>query len=331
MSGNGPSTCCSRRNFLTGLGTLLLLPLFAGCSRRSPLRVAAHLWPGYEPLFLAQREGWLSRADVVFLETASATMSLEELKEGRADAACLTLDEMLRGRGYGIPLTAVTVFDVSAGADAVLAGPGIGELKDLAGRRVAVEEGALGAYVLAMLLQQSGLRREQLRVISCPGDTHRDAWQRHEFDAVITYEPTATLLENAGMHRIFDSRRLPGAIVDVLAVRSNLLHSQAAAIKHLLVGYFRAQSHLKHNPQDAAYRMAGHLKLPAEELLASFKGLELPGLQANRLYLSGKEPLLAASARSMMKVMLAAGLLKVVDPLQQLASSAFLPSEEVWP
>jgi len=33
--------------------------LLPGCRRSEPLTVASYVWPGYEFMFMAQREGWL--------------------------------------------------------------------------------------------------------------------------------------------------------------------------------------------------------------------------------------------------------------------------------
>ena len=115
----------TRRDFLAGLGALALLQLVPGCTARPALRIASHPWPGYELLFLARREGWLSEQQVRLVETSSATASLAALERGTVDGACLTLDELLRARDRGLQLTAVLVFNVSAGADHILARPGI--------------------------------------------------------------------------------------------------------------------------------------------------------------------------------------------------------------
>ena len=151
---SSPDTCnLQRRAFLAGMAALLLLPCLPGCRSQSPLTIAAHLRPGYELLFLARREGWLP-AGITLLETAAATDSMKALENGTAHAAALTLDEVLQARSKGIPLTAVLVFDISAGADLVMARPDIRSLANLANRRIGVEDTALGAYVLHLVLHQ---------------------------------------------------------------------------------------------------------------------------------------------------------------------------------
>ncbi len=321
-------TCnLQRRAFLAGMAALLLLPGLPGCRSKGPLTIAAHIWPGYELLFLARREGWLP-ADIALLETAAATDSLQALEKGTAHAAALTLDEVLQARGKGIPLTVVLVFDISAGADVVMVRPDIRSLAGLANKRIGVEDTALGAYVLHLVLQQAGLARSQVTTVSITPDKQVAAWQQGAFDAAITYQPTAGLLEKAGMVPLIDSRKMPGAILDVLAIRTDLLTGFRPQLRQAVAAHFRALQHLNTNPQDAAHRMAARLKTTTNEVLTGFRGLHLPSAAENRRYLSGNNPQLVKTARSLLQVMLSAQLLKATDSLKDLADPSCLPLSE---
>jgi NitT/TauT family transport system substrate-binding protein len=323
-----PDSCnLQRRAFLAGMATLLLLPYLQGCRSKGPLTIAAHLWPGYELLFLARREGWLPTG-IALLETAAATDSMKALENGTAHAAALTLDEVLQARGKGIPLTVVLVFDVSAGADLVMAGPGISSLANLANKRIGVEDTALGAYMLHLVLTQAGLARSQVTTVSITPDKQLAAWQQGAFDAAITYQPTAGLLEKAGMVPLFDSRKLPNAILDVLAVRTDQLTGFRPQLRQAVAAHFRALQHLKTSPQDAAHRMAARLKTSADEVLAGFRGIHLPSVIENRGYLAGDNPILLKTARSLLQVMQTAQLLKTTDSLKDLADPTCLPLQE---
>lgn len=327
MSSSPDSCNLQRRAFLAGLAALLLLPCLPGCRSKGPLTIAAHLWPGYELLFLARREGWLPTG-ITLLETAAATDSMKALENGTAHAAALTLDEVLQARGRGIPLTVVLVFDVSAGADVVMARPDIRSLAGLANRRIGVEDTALGAYVLHLVLQQAGLARSQVTTVSITPDKQLAAWQQGAFDAAITYQPTAGLLEKAGMVPLIDSRKMPGAVLDVLAIRTDQLTGFRPQLCQAVAAHFRALQHLKTNPQDAAHRMAARFKTSADEVMAGFRGLNLPSVTENRGYLAGDNPVLVKTARSLLQVMQTAQLLKTTDSLKDMADPTCLPVNE---
>lgn len=324
------SLLAGRRQFMGVLAAGALWAMLPGCrnSQTSPLIVAAHVWPGYEFMFLAQREGWLDTRKVTLRGTASPSESMKALGDGAVDAAALTLDEVLRARAAGTALSVVLVFDISAGADVLLARPEIRELKQLKGKRIGVEQSALGALMLVKVLQAAGLKRQEVQVVPLTIDQHGAAWQRGEVDALVCFPPVSSHLLENGAVNLFDSRQLPDTIVDVLAVRQDVLEMKRDAVRHLVVAHLRALRHLHMNAQDASYRMAAHLGLDPAQVLPSFKGMVLPDLDNNRRLLGGDKPALQSSAVSLNEVMFGEGLLPKPDKLDALVRADFLNGGE---
>ncbi len=319
-----------RRSFLKHLILVtasVKLPLLGGCSTSTdPLVLAIHPWVGYETLYLAREFKWLPDA-VVLLEGNTLSDSFAVLQSGRADGACMTLDEMLRARASGIPLSVALVFDVSAGADMVLARPGIDTLADLAGKRLGLEQNALGALMLAELMEAAEPPQTSLTLVALPPDRQLDAWRNNEIDAIITYGPTATLLMQEGAQRLFDSRQIPDTIFDVLAVRSDRV-KDARLVQALVVNHFRALEHMHTYRQDALYRISVHEDLSVEEVQQVLAGVTMPTLAANRSYLVGRDSLLISAARSLSSMMVRYGLLAQEDDLKGLIMPNTLPSDD---
>lgn len=317
----------ARRQFLALIGAGALWGLLPGCRRAEtpPLTVAAHIWPGYEFMFLAQREGWLDGSRVTLRETASASDSLRALADGSVESAALTLDEVLRAQAAGTALSVVLVFDISAGADVVLARPDIRKLKQIKGKRIGVEQSALGALMLTKALQAAGLRRDEVRIVPMTVDQHEAAWARGEVDVLVCYPPASSRLLDAGAVNLFDSRQLPDTIVDVLAVRRDRLDGKRDAVRHLVGAHLRGLAHMQRNPQDASHRIAAHLGLAPAEVLGSFKGLVLPDLANNWRLLGGDKPALLASAEAIGELMHREGLLPGPVALDGLLRADFLP------
>lgn len=307
---------------------VIAVSLLSGCGRTEsrPVSIAVHVWPGFETLFLARGEGWLDAGKVRLVETASASDSLRALAESKVDGAALTMDEMLSARARGIPLSAVMVFDVSAGADMLVARPGIKRLADIRGLRIGYEHGAVGSLMLAGVLGAAGLSKEEVRLVPVTIERHLDAWVRNEVDALITYEPVAGKLLDLGANRLFDSRQIPDTIIDVLAMRDDALDKgRAEAVRHLISAHFLALDYLNRNPQDAAYRMAAHLSLPATGVLPAYWGLLLPDAEGNRHMLRGDTPQLQEAARRVSAMMAKEELLQDGDTFAALARDEFLP------
>ena len=320
----------SRRQALGAAGCVALLPGLSSCGwlQNLPVAVAAHEWVGYEPMFLARDRGWLDATQVTMLETRSAVESIQAVRSGKAQAAALTLDEVLGARASGLALSVVLVFNVSLGADMLLVRPGITQLAQLKGRRIGYEASSVSEVMLAEVLKTAGLTRQDVQLEKIGVDAHLFAWQNRAVDAFITYEPVATRLLAEGMSRLFDSRQIPDTIIDVLAVKSDALdQAHANALKHLIAAHFRALDDLTRNPQDAAYRMAGHLHLPAQGVLAAFKGLILPTPASNYRLLSGGTPALLPTARRVAGTLRRSGILSNDDALAHLINGSYLPTD----
>lgn len=318
----------SRRQLIKALGGMGVVCALPACDflAEPPISVASHIWVGYEPMFLARDENWLDKKQVRLHETTSATESLQALAEGKVDGAALTLDEVFKARQEGQKITVVMIYNISAGADMLLARAGLTTLAELKGQRIGFEQSSVGELLLSEILLAAGLARDDVKLVPLSVDKHLDAWQRNELDAVVSYEPVASELLARGAHKLFDSRQIPNTIIDVLAMRTDLLDSHASAIRHLVQSHFKALDHLKRNPQDAAYRMAGHLKLKAADVLPAFKGLVLPDAAYNQRLLAGTTPELLLTARKLSAIMVKSQLLKEDDSLNSLIRADFLPS-----
>lgn len=320
----------SRRRFLSRLLTLsalAALPWLRACARNFPLKLGVHPWIGYETLYLAQEFGWLP-ATVQLLEGKRAEDSMAALRSGAADAACLTLDELLRSRAEGIPLTVVLVFDISVGADMVLARPSVRSPADLAGKRVGFERSAVGALVLEKLLEAANLPASALTLLDLPLDRQLEAWRKGEVDAIVAYYPMAGLLQREGAQRLFDSRQMPESIFDVLTVRADRAQERRATLEAVTAAHFRVLEYEKNYRQDTIYRIAAHQAATPEEVRQAFAGVVLPSLAANREYLSGQDPRFIQAARTLSELMVRQGLLSRNDSLENLVDPVWLPGGE---
>lgn len=268
---------------LTRVLLVLLLPLLAlaACTPKpSPLlRVGSNVWPGYEPLYLARSLGHYDGQPIRLVEMTNASDVMRNLREGNLEAAALTLDEAITVAASGLDLRIVLVFDQSEGADALLGRPGLTDLADIKGRRVGVESGAVGGVMLEAALSRAGLTLADIEKVPLSADQQLPAYHAGRVDAVIAFEPRVGQLREAGAGVLFDSREIPGRILDVLAVRADALPRHEPALRALLAGHFAALRHLRAQPADAQARMTPRLGAQVEQQLA---GIGLPDLEGNR-------------------------------------------------
>jgi NitT/TauT family transport system substrate-binding protein len=298
----------------------------AGCTPSKPLVLAGHPWPGYEPMFLAHTLGYLPE-NVTLFDSPTVHDTIQAIKEGRVDGAMLTLDEALALRGQGVPLLMVLVFDVSKGADVFLTRPGITRLGGIKGQRVAAENSSLGTLMLTMVLEKAGLTMDDIKIQRIDYEKQEAAWSRGEIDALATYEPVAGRLKARGARQLLSTRDLPDTIFDVLAVNPDAARAHANTLKATLAGHFKALAYMRQNPWDAAYRIAPRLRVSAEEMIESLRGLELPDLIGNQRYLSDKDGQFLRVARKLSPIMLQAKLISAPVDTLHLFSNDYLPAD----
>jgi len=307
---DAPFDSARRRWMLSGAGLLTLTALGA-CTRTAQpgLRIGTNVWIGCEPLYLARELGKLDPASVQLVEYPSASEVLRAYRNQAIDGMVISLDELLGLASDGFDPRVVLVIDISHGADAVIGRAGMRSMRDLAGKSVAVERGALGVYMLSRALTLSGMQPGDVRVVHLESNEQPAAFRKGSVDAAVSFDPYRTQLLQAGGQTLFDSTRIPGEIVDLVAVRKSVLNERASEVTALLAGWFGAIDFMRNDPKEAARRMAIRLQTDAEQFLQAQQGLRIPTRAENLNMLGGSAPALVQSGSRLMQLMLEARLL----------------------
>lgn len=278
----------NRRGLLSCLA--LGVAALAGCQPppQAPLKLGLNPWVGYDPMVLARERGLLDAAQVKVVELASSSETMRYLRNGLLDGAALTLDETLRLADDGVDLRIVRLLSTSAGADVVMARPDIRTLTDLRGRSIAVERTTVGALMLQRLLQAGGLQPHEVQVRNLEASRHLAALRNGLVDAVVTFEPLAGPLQAEGLRPLFDSRQMPGDIVDVLVVRAEVLSARRSQVEVAVLGWRRGLSALESDPQASAELLSAGVDLSPGDYLTTLKGLKFYSDQESQALLSGR-------------------------------------------
>jgi NitT/TauT family transport system substrate-binding protein len=311
------------KKLLCALACATLLPL-AGCVREPEpaLRIGTNVWIGCEPLYLARELGYLNPKAVQLVEYPSASEVMRAFRNQAIDGMVVSLDELFALATEGLQPRVILVVDVSHGADAVVGRPNMRTMKDLKGKRVAVEGGALGAFVLSRALALNGMKASDVKVVPLESNEQPGAFVKGEVDAAVTFDPYRDQLLRAGAKALFDSTQIPGEIVDLVAVRAMVLETQPKAVQTLLSGWLAAIDYLGREPQDAARRMGIRQQTTGEQFLKALQGLRIPSREENLKLLGGPNPQLVVSGRRLMDLMLESKLLKAKLDIESVLAPA---------
>jgi NitT/TauT family transport system substrate-binding protein len=284
----------------------------SGCSREpeTALRIGTNVWIGSEPLYLARELGYLDPAVVQLVEYPSASEVLRAYRNQAIDGMVISMDELFGLAVDGMQPRIILVVDVSHGADVVVGRRGMKSMRDLKGKSVAVESGALGAFVLSRALTLNGMQASDVNVVHLESHEQPKAFETGAVDGAVTFDPYRAQFLQAGAAILFDSTQIPGEIVDLVAVRATVIKKQPRAIEALLTGWFKATDYMKRDPRDAAQRMGVRQQTSGEQFLAAQQGLHVPSREENLKMLGGPTPDLAVSGRRLMALMVDAKLLR---------------------
>ncbi len=158
-----------------------------------------------------------------------------------------------------------------------------------------------------------------MEIVSLGVSEHEQAFKQGVVDAVVTFEPVRSNLLAAGAKLVFDSKQIPGEIVDALVVPEAVLENQRATLDVLIQGWFRALDYLKQNPQDAAQRMAPREGVEPDQFLASLSLLHIPDLKENQALLGKTDPTLLKVMKQLSELMVEKKLLQ-----QEFETDSFL-------
>ena len=279
------------------IALLLALLLVGACEGPSepmakPLMVGTNAWPGYLPGYIARDKDLFGNKLIQMQQYESAIEVMDAFRKDKIQVAALTIDEALELTQNGIPIKVILVTNISAGADVIIAKPGITSVKELAGRRVGLEESALGRYMLARALEINGLPQNAVRPVNIFIDDSMEAYQYDRVDAVVTFEPYRGQLLALGGVEIFNSKQLPNEIIDVLVIRAEYADANPKTLRALIKGWLEAAILIQTQQDTLAQELAWYLKIPSTEVASAFEGLVIPDAKQNHAMLGGREPTL---------------------------------------
>ena len=270
---------------------IVLITFFlTACSQDSPvIKIGTNVWPGYEPLYLASDRGLLPEKKFSLIELVSASQVMRELSSQTIDVAALTLDEAITLESRGVDIKIVLVMDYSNGGDAIVADKAFPKFAMLKGKRIAVEESAVGGYFLSRALEKYGMETSDVEIVSKLQHEISYAFLQNKVDAVVTFDPLKTkLLEKKGVV-VFDSKQIPGEIVDVLVVRRAVYDQIKDQLGVLKAAWFESLETLRTEPAKAMPIINKRLKLDEKSLSLVMAGVFFPSEQENRKLLSSTD------------------------------------------
>jgi NitT/TauT family transport system substrate-binding protein len=212
----------------------LLLSLAASAFAQKPsFTVGWSVYAGWTPYHYLNKSGILRKwADqygiTIKVQRFDYAPSLDAFVAKNIDACTMTNMEALdMPAASGVPTTAILIGDYSNGNDALLVRNGI-QIKDLPGKKMLLVQKTVSEYLFDRALTINGMRDriKQIRMINTSDSDIASAFiSDASASAVVTWKPMVSqIVKQKGITSLFNSSQIPGEILDLTVVRTDVLN-----------------------------------------------------------------------------------------------------------
>ncbi len=323
--------------FMTGLavGTVLhnLTAPVAKSAPKMKMSLGGVTWIGLTPFYIAQEKGFFadSNLDVNLQIFAANTDYVSAFLAGRIDG-CVSLvtSEAVLLADKGKDFKIVLVQDNSAGGDGILARNSIASIADFKGKKIAVEQGAVGHFFLLQVLKEVGLSDQDITIINADASTAAAAYQAGNVEIASSYAPFLSQADEAQPDGriIYDTSQMPTAITDFYTFDSKYIEANPEAVEAFIRAIVKALEFLETNRDEAIAIAAKKLEVTPEALAADLEGIELPNADANLKMLSepSSDLYILNSLKAMGEFLVAQGQINAVPDMASFIEPKFVQS-----
>ena len=212
--------------FLSGL-------LAVSCFGQKPtFTVGWSVYAGWTPYSYMAKSGllrkWADKYNVAIkVQRFDYAPSLDAFVARNIDACTMTNMEALdMPAASGVPTTVILIGDYSNGNDALIVRNHL-QLKDLAGKKMLLVQKTVSEYLFDRALTINGLR-DQIKRVRLVNTSDSDIAGAFLSDtgtsAVVTWKPLVSqILKQKDVTSLFNSSQIPGEILDLTVVRTDVL------------------------------------------------------------------------------------------------------------
>jgi len=268
---------------------LALMPVSA--APKKDFKVAWSIYVGWMPWGYAADTGivkkWADKYGITIevKQFNDYVESINQYTAGAFDALTVTnMDALSIPAAGGVDTTAVIMGDFSNGNDAVIL-KNKPELAAIKGQKVNLVEFSVSHYLLARALESVKLSEKDVTVVNTSDADIAAAYKTPEVTAVVTWNPIVSeVLASPDAKKVFDSSQIPGEIMDLLVVNTDVAKDNPNFAKALVgIWYETITKMRKEDAEGKADR----------EAMAKASGTDLAGfngqLASTRLFWTPEE------------------------------------------
>ena len=283
-----------RKHLLAILTAALAFALSSGLAAapKQHFSVCWSIYAGWMPWEYGASRGivdkWAKKygIDIDVVQVHDYVESINQYTAGQFDGCSMTnMDALTIPAAGGVDSTALIVGDFSNGNDGIVIKGENLFLNDIKGQPVNLVKQSVSHYLLARGLQRVGLSERDVQLVNASDATLVADFAAPDVRAATTWNPLlAELVAKPGVTKVFDSRQIPGEIIDLMVVNSQTLADNPDFGKALTGAWYEIM---------ATMSADGHEGKAARAHMAKASGTDLRGyeaqLETTRMFYSARE------------------------------------------
>ena len=230
------------------LGLTAVAPVQA--QERTSFKIAWSIYVGWMPWGWAADEGivkkWADKygIEIEVVQINDYIESINQYTAGAFDGCVMTnMDALTIPAVGGVDSTALIVGDFSNGNDGIVS-KSAADVAGLEGGTVNLVELSVSHYLLARALESVGLAERDLTVVNTSdADLVSVFTSTDDVEHVVTWNPLlAEVAAYPDATKLFDSSQIPGEIIDMMVVNTEVLEANPSFAKALVGAWYETMS-----------------------------------------------------------------------------------------
>ena len=276
-------------------------------------------WVGQLPLYIAQEKGFFAEEglDFDFSLFGASGDYISAFASENVDSVAPVSAEAILMASQGKDFKIVLVQDNSVGGDGILARNTIERVEDFKGKEIAVDTTGVSYFFLLQVLKEAGLTKDDITIVNADPASAAAAFESGNIDIAVSYAPYLPATDRAvdDGRIIYDSSKMPTAIIDLYLVDTAFVEENPEAVQGFVNAIFKGTQFMIDSPEEALAIGAAELEVTTEELEGDLKGVKIPSVEDNLNMLArpDSDTYLAAPLQELVTFLLAEGQIET-DP-----------------
>jgi len=246
------------------------------------------------------------------------------LAAGQIDGGLLAIGDAINVARH-TDLKVVAIYD-SGGFNTVVSVPEIGQIRDLAGKRIGVQIGTSYELLISEMLASANLKMSDVTLVNIDPESVPSSLGK-TIDAGFVYEPYTTESIANGNNLLLKSTEFIGLYPDVIVFHGAIVEERGEDVRAFLKAWFEAVEFRRQNPAETRQIIATYFGTTIDNILPD-ASLEILTLQDNYELFnteSGSRRSIYQTARLNADFLVRMGVLSTQPDFESLLSPAYLP------